>query len=133
MRNFEKRNRIIRDFFVQWKKEWLKNHPGQKEPRVWNYSLRDYIYVTKLSKNETAWHSVYTLAAIRMIREHFDEILKFAVKKNTIQPKGNSHQSGFSKLIVMERKINGIGTAKLTVGVRKCDGKNEQYCITAIQ
>lgn len=132
MRNFEKRRQIIVDFYRQWRKQWLADHPGQREPRVYNYSLKDYIYVTKLSRNETAFHSVYTLTTMRMIKNHFNEILRYAVAKDYIMPKNNSHQSGYYKLIIMERKIKNIGAAKLTVGVRKCDEKKEQYCITSI-
>ena len=131
MRNFEKRNKIVRDFFVKWKKDWLKNHPGQKEPRVWNYSLKDYIYITKLSKTETAYHATWIVASMNMVKNHFDEMLRYAVKKEEIRPKSNRNQSGFSRLIIMERKIKGVGTAKLTVGVRICDNRKEQYCITA--
>lgn len=132
MRNFEKRRQIILDFYVQWRKDWLKSHPGQKVPRVYNNSLRDYIYITKLSKTETTYHSTWLVASMNMVKNHFDEILRYAVKKDEIKPKSNRNQSGLSKLIIMERKINGVGNAKLTVGVRICDNKKEQYCITAI-
>lgn len=132
LRNFEKRNQIIQDFYKKWKKDWLAAHPGQKEPRVYNYSLRNYIYITKLSKRETTYQATWRVMSTNMVKNHFDEILKYAIKVDEVKPKANKNQSGFSKLIIMERKIKGVGTAKLTVGVRICDGNNEQYCITAI-
>lgn len=86
----------------------------------------------KLSKTETAYHATWIVASMNMVKNHFDEILRYAVKKEEIRPKSNRNQSGFSRLIIMERKIKGVGTAKLTVGVRICDNRKEQYCITAI-
>ncbi len=42
------------------------------------------------------------------------------------------YAKGFTKLIILEREVKGVGTAKLTVGV-KPDGEMVQYCLTAAQ
>lgn len=132
MRNFEKRSQIVTDFYIQWKRKWLKNHPGQKEPRVWNYSLRDYIYVQKISRRETAFHAAADLLAVNLIKTDFDSILKYAIKKSEVPTKqGNKRQEQFYKLIILEKELDKA-TVKLTVGVNKNGGKKVQYCITRI-
>jgi hypothetical protein len=45
---------------------------------------------------------------------------------------GVKNQGEFSEMIIMECPLVGIGTAKLTVGVKKKTGMKIQYCITAI-
>lgn len=132
MRNFEKRYQIVCDFYKKWKKDWLSSHPGQREPRVWNYSLRDYIYVEKISKNETAFHAASDLLAINLIKTDFDSILKYAIKKYEVPTKqGNKRQEQFYKLIILEKELDKA-TVKMTVGVNKNGGKKVQYCITRI-
>lgn len=132
MRNFEKRKQIVVDFYMQWKRDWLKSHPGQKEPRVWNYSLRDYIYVTKLSRKETAFQSAPDLLAVLLIKTNFDEILRFAKKRYEAKTKeGDKNQSQFSKLIILEKELEKA-TVKLTVGINTFGGRKVQYCITRI-
>lgn len=50
-----------------------------------------------------------------------------------VKPKlDNKNQEDFSEIIIMECPLIGMGTAKLTVGVKKKSGMKIQYCITAI-
>ena len=132
MRDFEARRQIVYNFYKQWKRDWLKNHPGQKEPRVWNYSLRDYIYVTKLSRLETAFHAAIDLFAIQLIKTNFDDILKYAKKQYEASTKADDHnQRNFSKLSILEKELEKA-TVKLTVGISVFDGRKVQYSITRI-
>ena len=107
--------------------EWRQGRP---EPKAWNNSLRAYIDVThRTSTRETPYWGSLTPESTAAICGHFNEILRFAVRKSEAEPRSNS-SSGFSKLIILERELEGIGTAKLTVGV-KPDGRLVQYSITA--
>ena len=45
---------------------------------------------------------------------------------------GVKNQGEFSEMSIRECPLVGIGTAKLTVGVKKKTGMKIQYCITAI-
>lgn len=133
LRNFPSRREIIYRHYDNWRSNWLASHPGEKYPRVYNYSLRGYIYVTALSKSETAYRGTATVLSMTMIKNHFDEILRYAVLvQDNVQPKNNTNQSDYWKLIILEKKIRGVGTAKLTVGVKKSNNNKEQYCITAL-
>ena len=71
-----------------------------------------------------------TLAVLQL-----DLILKSAIQVGEPTPTkmGINNQSGFSEMIIMECPLVGIGTAKLTVGVKKKTGMKIQYCITAIK
>lgn len=44
----------------------------------------------------------------------------------------NKNQKPFEKIIIMEYDLVGIGTIKMTVGVRRRTREKVQYCITAI-
>lgn len=116
------------DAIFQAVDEWRKGCP---EPKTWNNSLRGYIRVNRRSASETAYWGSKNPATLPFITEHFNEVLRYAVKKEEAQPKSR-YAKGFSKLVILEREVAGIGTAKLTVGV-KPDGEMVQYCITAGQ
>ena len=127
LKNRWRRKDAIMSFFD----EWTTEHPSG---RVYNYSLRNYIYVKRhLSARETSEWGSKRVESTLMIINHFDEILRFAKKTGESIPKSNTGNKIFNKLIIMERGIKGIGTAKLTVGVRKFNGQMIQYCITAIE
>lgn len=109
---------------------WYKANPSKA---VYNTNLKDFINVRFLSINETIHHAsmsfLSTLAVLQL-----DLILKNAYQVGKPQePKpDNKNQNEFSKMLIMECPLVGIGTAKLTVGVKKKTGMKIQYCITAI-
>ena len=104
---------------------WVASRP---EPRIWNNSLRSHIYVTGRTRREIPYWGSKRKESTTAICEHLNEILRFAVKKEEVQPHSNSSRK-FQKLIILERKIEGLGVAKLTVGLNQ-EGKLVQYCIT---
>jgi len=120
------REDIISDVY----RNWYEANPSKA---VYNTNLKDYINVRFLSINETIHHAsmsyLSTLAVLQL-----DLILKNAYQVGKPQdPKpDNKNQSEFSKMLIMECPLVGIGTAKLTVGVKKKTGMKIQYCITAI-
>jgi hypothetical protein len=105
---------------------WRKGRP---EPKTYNNSLKGYIRVNRRSASETAYWGSKNPETLPFITDHFNEIMRFAVKKEESVPHSGMSK-GFCKIIVLERKVAGVGTAKLTVGVRP-DGEMVQYCITA--
>ena len=107
--------------------EWRNSHA---EPTTWNNSLRGRIEVSnRLSLKETPYWASKTEQSTRLVCDHFNEILRYAVRKEEVTPH-ESRRSVFSKLIILERVISATLTAKMTVGVR-LDGSMVQYCITA--
>ena len=108
--------------------EWREGRPGS---RTYNNSLRGYIRVNRRSASETAYWGSKNPATLPLVTEHFNGVLRYAVKKEESVPRSEQSR-GFSKIIILEREIKGVGTAKLTVGVRP-DGEMMHYCITAAQ
>lgn len=81
---------------------------------------------------ETSEHAakryLSTLAVLQL-----DSILMGARKVSSSKPKpGNKNQKPFERILNMEYELIGIGTVKMTVGVRRSTHKKVQYCITAI-
>lgn len=81
---------------------------------------------------ETSEHAaksyLSTLAVLQL-----DSILIGAKKVSSQKPKkGNKNQIPFERILVMEHELVGIGTVKMTVGVRRKTREKVQYCITAI-
>ena len=110
---------------------WYEANPSKA---VYNTHLKDFINVRFLSINETIHHAsmsyLSTLAVLQL-----DLVLKTARQgRKPVNPKpDNKNQADFSKILIMECPLIGIGTAKLTVGVKKKSGMKIQYCITAIE
>jgi hypothetical protein len=81
---------------------------------------------------ETSEHAsksyLSTLAVLQL-----DAILvgakKISIKK--VKP-NNKNQQPFERMMIMEYELVGIGTVKMTVGVRRRTQEKVQYCITAI-
>ena len=81
---------------------------------------------------ETSEHAaksyLSTLAVLQL-----DAILvgarKISIKK--VKP-NNKNQQPFERMMIMEYELIGIGTIKMTVGVRRRTHEKVQYCITAI-
>lgn len=119
------RNRLIRQFYHHW----MSNN---KEKRIFNKSLNDYIYIKYISINETAGHAslryLSTLAVLQL-----DAILPNAILKESKPANPNTkNQKGFKRMLIMEYRCPGIGLVRLTVGLKRSDDSKVQYCITAI-
>ena len=123
--DIQQRELIIRDFY----REWKEKNPSQKK---YNLSLKQYINIRMVSIVETSEHAaknyLSTLAVLQL-----DAILVGA-RKVSIQnvKQNNKNQKPFEKIIIMEYDLVGIGTIKMTVGVRRRTREKVQYCITAI-
>ena len=123
--DIRQREHIIRDFYRQWKEK----NPLQ---RRYNLSLKEFINIRMVSIIETSEHAaksyLSTLAVLQL-----DAILvgarKVSLKK--VKP-GNKNQQPFERMMIMEYELVGIGTVKMTVGVRRRTQEKIQYCITAI-
>lgn len=119
------REKIIRDFY----REWKERNPSQ---RKYNLSLKEFINIRMVSIIETSEHAsksyLSTLAVLQL-----DSILVGARKVSIKKTKpGNKNQKPFERIMIMEYELTGIGTVKMTVGVRKRTREKVQYCITAI-
>lgn len=121
----KERERIIREFYHEWK----ERNPLQ---RKYNLALKEYINIRMVSIVETSEHAaksyLSTLAVLQL-----DAILvgakKVSIKK--VKP-NNKNQQPFERMMIMEYELVGIGTVKMTVGVRRRTQEKVQYCITAI-
>ena len=121
----KERERIIREFNHEWK----ERNPLQ---RKYNLALKEYINIRMVSIVETSEHAaksyLSTLAVLQL-----DAILvgakKVSIKK--VKP-NNKNQQPFERMMIMEYELVGIGTVKMTVGVRRRTQEKVQYCITAI-
>lgn len=119
------REAIIRDYY----REWKTKNPSQ---RKFNLSLKEYINIRMVSIVETSEHAaksyLSTLAVLQL-----DSILTGAKKVSSRKPKkGNKNQKPFERILLMEYELVGIGTVKMTVGVRRKTREKVQYCITTI-
>ena len=125
LEDIKRRTQIIRDFYREWK---VKN-PSQ---RKYNLSLKEYINIRMVSIVETSEHAaksyLSTLAVLQL-----DAILVGArmVSQRKTKP-GNKNQQPFERMLIMEYELVGIGTVKMTVGLRRRTQEKVQYCITAI-
>ena len=121
----KERERIIREFY----REWKEKNPLQ---RKYNLALKEYINIRMVSIVETSEHAaksyLSTLAVLQL-----DAVLvgakKISIKK--VKP-NNKNQQPFERMMIMEYELVGIGTVKMTVGVRRRTQEKVQYCITAI-
>ena len=121
----KERERIIREFY----REWKERNPLQ---RKYNLALKEYINIRMVSIVETSEHAaksyLSTLAVLQL-----DAILvgakKVSIKK--VKP-NNKNQQPFERMMIIEYELVGIGTVKMTVGVRRRTQEKVQYCITAI-
>ena len=123
--NIKQRKLIIRNFY----REWKEKNPSQ---RKFNLSLKEYINIRMVSIVETSEHAaknyLSTLAVLQL-----DAILVGAKKVSIKKTKtNNKNQQPFEKIMIMEYDMVGIGTVKMTVGVRRRTQEKVQYCITAI-
>lgn len=125
LEDIKQRELIIRNFYRDWKEK----NPLQ---RKYNLSLKEYINIRMVSIVETSEHAaksyLSTLAVLQL-----DAILMGAKKVSLKKTKpGNKNQQPFERIMIMEYDLIGIGTVKMTVGVRRRTHEKVQYCITAI-
>lgn len=125
LEDVKQREQIIKDFYRKWK----ELNPSQ---RKYNLSLKEYINIRMVSIVETSEHAaknyLSTLAVLQL-----DAILIGARKISIKKPKqGNKNQQPFERMMIMEYDLIGIGTVKMTVGIRRRTQEKVQYCITAI-
>ncbi len=125
LEDIKARETIIRNFY----REWKTKNPSQKK---YNLALKEYINIRMVSIIETSEHAaksyLSTLAVLQL-----DSILVGAKKVSVRKPKKeNKNQKPFERILIMEYELFGIGTVKMTVGVRRRTHEKIQYCITAI-
>ena len=125
LEDVENRRQIISKFYYEWK---LRN-PSQ---RGFNLSLNEYINIRFVSITETCAHAsrsyLSTLAVLQL-----DAILANAKVVSTVGSKNNGNQKPFEKMLIMKYDCVGIGSVKMTVGVRRRTHEKVQYCITALK
>ena len=120
-----KRRNIISEFYHQWKLE----NPSM---RRYNLSLKEYINIRFVSITETCAHAARTYRSTLAVLQ-LDAILTNAKRVSTVRAKKNCNQKPFEKIIIMKYECVGIGTVKMTVGVKRRTHEKVQYCITALE
>ena len=120
-----KRRTIISRFY----REWKGKNPLQ---RRYNVSLKEYINIRFVSITETCTHASRTYLSTLAVLQ-LDAILTGAKTVTTVPAKKNQNQKEFDKMIIMHYRCPGIGTVKITVGVRRKSHEKIQYCITALE
>ena len=120
-----KRRNIISRFYREWKMQ----NPLQ---RRYNLSLKEYINIRFVSITETCTHSSRTYLSTLAVLQ-LDAILTGAKKVTTVPAKKNRNQKEFDKMLIMHYRCPGIGTVKMTVGVKRKTHEKVQYCITALE
>lgn len=119
------RRTIISRFYREWKEQ----NPLQ---RRYNMFLKEYINIRFVSITETCTHASRTYLSTLAILQ-LDAILTGAKTVNTVPVKKNGNQKGFEKMLIMHYRCPGIGTVKMTVGVKRRTHEKIQYCITALE
>jgi len=120
-----KRRSIISKFYHDWKEK----NPLQ---RKYNLSLKEFINIRFVSITETCTHASRTYLSTLAVLQ-LDAILTGAKKTTTVPAKKNQNQKEFDKMIIMHYHCPGIGTVKMTVGVKRRSLEKIQYCITALE
>lgn len=119
------RRRLISEFYHDWK----KRNPSQ---RMFNLALKEYINIRFVSITETCTHAAKTYHSTLAVLQ-LDAILTNARRVATVRAKPNGNQKPFEKMIIMQYVCIGIGTVKMTVGVRRRTHEKVQYCITSME
>ena len=114
------RRQIIKDFYAQW----LVAHP---EKRVWNKSLKAYIYVKFQSINETAGHAAISYQSTNAVMQLSDVLEKAKLVEKWSPKYNDKNQKPYSKLFLMRWK-----DCRLIVGLQKSTGEYVQYYIGSI-
>ena len=114
------RRQIIKDFYAQW----IAAHP---EKRVWNKSLKAYIYVKFQSINETAGHAAISYQSTNAVMQLSDVLEKAKLVEKWSPKYNDKNQKPYSKLFLMRWK-----DCRLIVGLQKSTGEYVQYYIGII-
>ena len=114
------RRQIIKDFYAQW----IAVHP---EKRVWNKSLKAYIYVKFQSINETAGHAAISYQSTNAVMQLSDVLEKAKLVEKWPPKYNDKNQKPYSKLFLMRWK-----DCRLIVGLQKSTGEYVQYYIGSI-
>ena len=115
------RRQIIKDFYAQWNAE----HPDKK---VWNKSLKTYIYIKNSSINEILGHASRSPEATEA-QFHLTEILSNAelVKQLPLKA-GNKNQKTFSKMYHLQWR-----QSRVLIGYQQSKGEHVLYYISGGQ
>lgn len=117
----KKRKQIIKNYYASWNAA----HPDKK---VWNKSLRAYIYVKYQSINETTGHAALSYKSTIAVF-HLTEILANASISQRWAPKrDDQNQKPYSKMILLRWK-----TYRLIVGLQRTKNEYVQYYVGSIQ
>ena len=112
------RRTIIANFYREWK---IAN-PSLKR---YNLFLKEDINIRYVSITETCTYASRTYLSTLAVLQ-LDAILTNAKKVGTVPVKNNGNQKPFEKIIVMNYECPGIGTIKMTVGVRRGNHEKEK-------
>lgn len=116
---------MIADFFHEWREH-------NEDRRILNSALNDYIYVKGISVIEAKEHSAKSYLSTKAVFL-IDNVLKEAMPvRRTPVKKDNKNQGKFSYMLVMVYRHEGIGTIKLTVGV-KSSNEHIEYGISTLR
>ena len=119
------RERIIRDFYREWKEE----NPSQ---RKYNLALKDYINIRMVSIVETSEHAAKNYLSTLAVLQSYSILTgakRVAIRKTKV---GNKNHKPFESILIMVYDLAYIRKVKMTVGVRRRTKEKVQYCITAI-
>lgn len=120
------RENLIDGFF----RKWYSEHPARE---VYNIKMNEKILVRKVSIDEAKEHAAKRYKSTLAVLKHFDEILTNAISigKTAIKA-GDRNQSRFDYMLIMSYTCTGVGTIKLTIGIRK-KGMLEERATTMTQ
>lgn len=117
------RRQIVKDFIQQWR----TNHP---DPRIWNEELKDYIKINQVFLIEAVGHSANRYASTKAIFQMETIMAEAKMEAKTKVKEGDKNQKPFQYMLVLSYQIEGLGRAKLTVGVRLRTHEKVAYDIT---
>lgn len=117
------RRQIVKEFIQQWRAE----HP---DPRIWNEELQDYIKINQVFLIEAVGHSANRYASTKAIFQMETIMAEAKMEAKTKVKEGDKNQKPFQYMLVMSYLIEGLGRAKLTVGVRLRTHEKVAYDIT---
>ena len=115
--DIKSRRQFIKDIYAQW----IAEHPDKK---IWNKSLKTYVYVKYQSINETSGHAAISYESTIAVM-YLTEILENAKVAEKWHPKYNDkNQKPYSILYLMRWK-----QYRLIVGVQRTTGEYVQYYV----